>query len=162
MIRLDTENLEIGLSEKAREQISSLLFKLLSDEFVTYVKARNYHWNVVGPHFKELHEFFQKIYEELNDEIDEIAERIRTLGIKVPANMKNFLNETNLTETDEFLSDKEMLKSLLTDYESTIRNIREYIPIASQNKDEGTVNFLSGLIEKKEKTAWMIRATIEK
>ncbi|MFN4245516.1 MAG: Dps family protein [Brevinematia bacterium] len=162
MTKVEIENLDTGLSEKVREQISSILFKLLSDEFVTYVKARNYHWNIVGPHFKELHEFFQKIYEELNDEIDEIAERIRALGLKVPATMKNFLNETTLTETNDFLKDEDMLKSLLNDYEATIKNIREYISIASSNKDEATANYLSDLIQKKEKTAWMIRSTIEK
>lgn len=161
MVKAEMENLNIGLSDKVREQIASLLFKLLSDEFVVYVKARNYHWNVVGPNFKELHEFFQKIYEELNDEIDEIAERIRALGLKVPANMKNFLSETNLTETTEFLSDKQMLESLLNDYESIIKNLREYISVASSNKDEGTANFLSDMIESKEKTAWMLRASLE-
>ncbi|MCX8029253.1 MAG: DNA starvation/stationary phase protection protein [Brevinematales bacterium] len=162
MIKVDVEKIDTGLSEKVREQISSLLFKLLSDEFVLYVKARNYHWNVVGPHFKELHEFFQKIYEEIFEEIDDIAERIRALGLKVPASLKNFLSETKLEENNEFITDKQMLENLLKDHEIIIKDIRKYIEISSSNKDEATTNFLAGILEKKEKIAWMIRATLEK
>lgn len=162
MVKVDVEKMDVGLSEKVREQIAGLLFKVLSDDFVVYVKARNYHWNVVGPHFKELHEFFQKVYEQIFEEIDDVAERIRALGLKVPASMKNFLSETKLSETSEFLTDRQMLESLLADYESMIRDIREYVGIASSNKDEATANFLAEILEKKEKTAWMIRATLEK
>lgn len=162
MIKSDLENINIGLTDKAREEITSLLFKLLSDDFVIYVKARNYHWNVVGKDFLQLHEFFKQIYEDLEDEIDDVAERIRALGRKVPATMKNFLETTDLNETEEFISDKQMLENLLNDYETSIKNIRTFISTASSVGDEGTANFLAELIEKKEKTAWMIRSILEK
>lgn len=161
-MKADLENINIGLSEKAREEVTALLFKLLSDDFVIYVKARNYHWNVVGKDFLVLHEFFKKIYEDLEEEIDEVAERIRTLGKKVPATMKKFLETTDLSETSEFISDKQMLENLLNDYEVLIKNIRTYISTVSSIGDEGTANFLTDLLEKKEKTAWMIRAMLEK
>ncbi len=162
MMKVELENINIGLSDKAREEVTLLLFKLLSDDFVIYVKARNYHWNVVGKDFLVLHEFFQKIYEDLNNEIDDVAERIRALGKKVPATMKKFLETTDLNETNDFISDKEMLENLLNDYEASIKNIRTYISTISSIGDEGTANFLTDLMEKKEKTAWMIRAMLEK
>ena len=74
--------LSIGLSESNRDSVVKILNAVLSDEYVLYTKTRNYHWNVVGPQFNDLHKFFESQYEALNETIDEVAERARTLGGK--------------------------------------------------------------------------------
>ena len=88
----------IGISEKNLEGVIKILSTLLADEYVLYTKARNYHWNVVGMQFNELHKFFQSLYEELNEYVDDVAERIRTLGGNAVATLKEFLELTRLKE----------------------------------------------------------------
>ncbi|HXG63403.1 MAG TPA: ferritin-like domain-containing protein, partial [Planctomycetota bacterium] len=73
-------NVEIGLSEKNRAAVSEILNALLADEAVLYTKTRNYHWNVTGPQFNDLHKFFDEQYGELNEIVDDVAERVRSLG----------------------------------------------------------------------------------
>ncbi len=156
------ENLNIGLDPESRQKIVNYLYSFLSNQFVLYVKSRNYHWNVVGINFRELHEFFKEIYEDLDEIIDDVAERIRSLGFFVPASMESFLKAATLHENhNEKISDREMLQDLLNDIETDIKDLRNIIDLSSKLGDEGTANFLTDILEKKEKTAWMIRASLE-
>src|SRR3990167_7412575 len=88
----------LGIDAKNLEGSISILNKLLSDEYVLYTKTRNYHWNVTGPDFSELHKFFESQYEELDDAIDEVAERARSLGGRSLGTLKEFLQSTRLKE----------------------------------------------------------------
>jgi starvation-inducible DNA-binding protein len=150
----------IGISEKNLEEVIKILSTLLADEYVLYTKARNYHWNVVGPQFNELHKFFQSIYEELNDYIDDIAERIRSLGGWSVATLSEFLQLTRLKEhPGEYPEARKMIENLLNDYEAVIRTLREdIVKVGEEYKDLGTADFLTELMEKHEKTAWMLRS----
>lgn len=150
----------IGITEQNLEGVIKTLSILLADEYVLYTKARNYHWNVVGMQFNDLHKFFQTLYEELNEYVDDVAERIRTLGGKSVATLKEFLELTRLKEhPGEYPDAKTMLSNLLTDYETIIRNLRnDIVTVGEKYQDLGTADFLTELMEKHEKTAWMLRS----
>lgn len=153
---------QTGLSDKAREALGKVLNDLLADAHVLYVKTRNYHWNVTGPHFHELHKVFEAQYDALAEEIDEIAERGRALGVKAEATLADFLKRARLKEAPGSFPDaKAMLASLLSDHEAFARQLRGDIEAAEKHEDPATADFLTGLVEAHEKTAWMLRATLE-
>ncbi len=159
---LDTVNhpIHIGLNATGREAIASALAVLLADEHVLYIKLRNYHWNVTGLQFKPLHELFEEQYTLLAEAIDDIAERIRSLGYFTPGDMGTFKSISRLGETGHLNGDAEtMLQNVLQDQETLIRALREDIDKAdNQYQDAGTADFLTGLMEEHEKMAWMLRA----
>jgi starvation-inducible DNA-binding protein len=149
----------LGLSSKARETVLAVLGRLLADEHVLYVKTRNFHWNVTGLDFGSLHALFEKQYDELSETIDEIAERIRSLGGVAPGSMKEFLKLARLEEQPgDSLAAEKMIAALLSDYETVIRALRADIEIVGKAGDAGTDDFLTGILEAHEKTAWMLRA----
>src|SRR5919108_1621840 len=91
-------SLNIGLSEEQREGVVAILNALLADEYVLYTKTRNYHWNVVGPRFNDLHKFFEAQYSALNDIVDDVAERARALGGRSLGTLAEFSQHARLKE----------------------------------------------------------------
>jgi starvation-inducible DNA-binding protein len=156
-------NTSIGISPKNLQAVAAELAKLLADEFVLYTKTRNAHWNVEGPDFHSMHIFFEQQYEELEDKVDEVAERIRKLGHYAPATLQSFLQLTHLTEkADQRNGSLDFIKELVTDHENIIIFLRENIkPFADVYGDAGTSDFITGLMEEHEKMAWMLRAHIK-
>ncbi len=154
----------IGISEENHQNIVGILNHVLADEYVLYTKTRNYHWNVVGPHFNEYHETFEEQYDGLADDVDEVAERIRSLGYKASSTLSEFQKNSQLKEhPGEYPDANTMVSNLLEDHEFVIRSIREKASeISGQYGDAGTEDFLVGLMEKHEKTAWMLRSILEK
>lgn len=153
----------LGIESKGREAVCEILNQLLADEVVLYLKTRNYHWNVTGPHFHDLHKLFESQYEELDTIMDEVAERARALGGQAQASACEFAERTRIPEhPGKFPKAEKMLANLLEDHEAIVRFLRESIE-TTQNKhgDAGTADFLTGLMEQHEKMAWMLRATIE-
>jgi starvation-inducible DNA-binding protein len=150
----------IGITQKSTQAVSVQLAKLLADEFLLYTKTRNAHWNVEGSDFHAMHLFFESQYEQLDEIMDSVAERIRTIGHYAPATLKSFLELTHLSEkTDSSNTSLDFIKELLTDHESIIEFIRGNItPFAETYKDFGTSDFITGLIEKHETMAWMLRS----
>ena len=152
----------LGLSSKSRDTVGALLARLLADEHVLYVKTRNFHWNVTGLDFGSLHALFESQYTALAETIDEIAERIRMLGAVAPGSMKEFLKLARIDEQPGGkLEAEKMIAALLSDHEAIIRTLREDVEKAGQAGDAGTNDFLVGLLESHEKTAWMLRAHLE-
>lgn len=153
-------DVEIGLPGQSREAIGRMLNRLLADEHVLYVKTRNYHWNVVGPHFHSLHEMFEEQYKQLAPAIDEIAERARTLGVTALGSMGQFLDEARLHEDSGEPPDAHtMLANLVHDHEAVIQQLRGDVEACDEeHNDQGTADFLTGLMEMHEKIAWMLRA----
>jgi starvation-inducible DNA-binding protein len=153
----------IDIADKDRKAVVEILNRLLSDEYVLLTKTRNYHWNVIGPQFNDLHKFFEAQYDALNELVDEIAERARQLGGRAFGTLAEFAKTSRLTEQPGSTpAAKEMLASLLGDHETVIRQIRADIgPVTDQHKDIGTSDFLTGLLEKHEKMAWMLRAFLD-
>lgn len=153
-------NPAIGITEENRLTVATALSKLLADEFVLYTKTRNAHWNIEGPDFHSMHVFFETQYEALDEIMDSVAERIRTIGHYAPATLKSFLQLTHLTEKIESKNNSAgFIRELLEDHESIIVFLRENInPFASTYNDAGTSDFITGLMEQHEKMAWMLRA----
>ncbi len=156
-------NPSIGISDANRQSVVTILNPLLADEYVLYTKTRNYHWNVVGPQFNDLHKFFQSQYEELNDIVDDVAERSRTLGGQAAGTLAEFSQRTRLKEQPGQHPDAHtMLGNLLADHEAVIQSLRaDLATVMDKHGDAGTNDFLTGLMEKHEKMAWMLRAFLE-
>ena len=152
-----------GISEQNRQNIVNILDALLADEYVLYTKTRNYHWNVVGPHFNNYHKAFEEQYDGLSEDIDEIAERIRALGFKTSSSLGEFQKNSQIKEhPGEYPDAFTMASNLLNDHETVIQTIRKKIPeIGDKYGDVGTEDFLTSLMEKHEKTAWMLRSILE-
>jgi starvation-inducible DNA-binding protein len=149
----------IGLSEDVLKKDNELLNSFLADLHVLYIKTRKFHWDVAGPSFKEYHEFFEEQYTAIEEEIDLVAERVRQLGGRPVATMKDFLEQTSLKEDyDGHIDTPEMFKRLLADHEQIIRELREDVETTDEKlNDAGTADFLTGLMEEHEKHAWMLR-----
>jgi len=153
----------IGLTAQQQAGVARILATLLADEYVLYTETRNYHWNVKGPQFHDLHKFFESQYEELDDIVDEVAERIRAIGQPVPGTLAEFLQVARLKEQPEKrLAATDMIAQLLADHESVIRELRKDLEtVGAEHHDAGTNDFLTGLMEKHEHMAWMLRAHLE-
>lgn len=151
---------EIGISTKNRQEVANELIKVLADESLLYLKTKNAHWNIEGPDFLDKHKFFELQIGQLDELIDIIAERIRTLGHYAPATMKAYLELTHLTEKSKGKNDSQgFVKELLADHDSIIIILRAHIDtFAIKFKDIGTSNFITDLMEKHEKMAWFLRS----
>ena len=153
-------NAKIAIRQENLSNVAHLLSGFLADEFLLYLKTRDAHWNVEGADFYNMHNFFEEQYEQLDDSMDAVAERIRMLGHYAPATMKNYLELTHLTEQSREKNDSSgFVKELLGDHESIIIRLRECINFfASELRDLGTSDFITGLMETHERMAWMLRA----
>jgi starvation-inducible DNA-binding protein len=154
--------MNIALSDEQRAGVIEILNTLLADEYVLYTKTRNYHWNVVGPQFNELHKFFEGQYNELNLIVDNVAERVRALGGNAFGTIAEFSRHARLPERPgDYPNAREMVADLLHDHETVIRNLRcDAERCADQHHDAGTNDFLVGLMEQHEKQAWMLRSLL--
>jgi starvation-inducible DNA-binding protein len=152
----------IGLTQNSRQKAIDVLGDVIADQYVLYTKTRNYHWNVTGEDFSQYHKLFEEQYSAIDEDIDDVAERIRALGGKTPATLSEFLKSATLKEhPSKYPSAKTMIANLLADHETVIRNLRKGIEICGKADDAGTEDFLTQLMEKHEKTAWMLRATLD-
>ncbi|MGH7316439.1 MAG: Dps family protein [Candidatus Rokuibacteriota bacterium] len=156
--------LNIGISESNRDHVVKILNSILADEYVLYTKTRNYHWNVVGPQFNDLHKFFESQYEALNEIVDEVAERARSLGGKAFGTLAEFSQHSRLKEQPgKQPAALTMVANLQADHEAIVRTLRADLEtVMEKHSDAGTNDFLTGLMEKHEKMAWMLRAFNEK
>ena len=150
----------IGIKQEYITAAARILSVFLADEFMLYTKTRNAHWNVEGPDFYNKHKFFEEQYGQLDETMDDVAERIRVLGHYAPATLNEFLALTHFTGKSGSRNDSMgFVKELLADHESLIIRLRENINhFANELHDAGTSDFITGLMEKHEKMAWMLRA----
>ena len=155
--------INIGLTEEQRLGVINLLNQDLADSYLLLVKTKKYHWDVVGPQFRTLHELWEEEYEKLSQNIDELAERIRALGGYPLGTMEGFLKIATLKEdTSEIPTATGMVARLVADHEQIIRNLREHVDRCSEEfHDQGTTDFLTELMEDHEEMAWMLRSFIE-
>lgn len=156
-------NINIGLSDEQRQGVIDLLNQDLADAYLLLVKTKKYHWDVIGPQFRTLHQLWEEHYEKLTINIDAIAERVRALGGYPLGTMSGFLQNASLQEHEgDIPLATGMVSRLMSDHEQVIRNLREHIDQCSENfHDEGTADFLTGLMEEHEQIAWMLRSFIE-
>jgi starvation-inducible DNA-binding protein len=156
-------NISIGLTDEQRAGVAGLLRQTLADEYVLYTKTRKYHWNVEGPNFHDLHKLFESQYSEIDEVIDEVAERIRSLGHYSPGSFAEFLKDARIKEdVGGQVSTAAMLANLLADHESIIRSLRVDLETAKESfGDAGNQDFLTGMLESHEKAAWMLRSLLK-
>lgn len=152
--------IDIGIPEKKRLKIAEGLSRLLADTYTLYLKTHNFHWNVTGPMFNTLHTMFEAEYNELALAVDQIAERIRSLGVYAPGSYKQFLALTSLEEEIDVPSAEEMVLQLVKGHEAVARTARSIFPVAEDGCDESTTDLLTQRLQVHEKTAWMLRSLL--
>lgn len=150
--------IDIGIKEKDRKAIAEELKRLLADSYTLYLQTHNFHWNVTGPQFRDLHLMFEEHYTELAVAVDDIAERIRTLGVAAPGTYKMFAQLSSIKEVEGVPSAKEMVQILNHGHELVVKTCREALKIAQEGDDESSVALISDRMRIHEKTAWMLRA----
>ncbi len=154
--------IDIGISETDRKSIAQGLARFLADTYTLYLKTHNFHWNVTGPQFHTLHALFMTQYTELWTAVDEIAERIRSLGFPSPGSYKEFASLTSITEAEGVPNARLMLEQLVTGHETVVRTARSVFPAAEKGADQATLDLLTQRIRLHEKTAWMLRSLLTK
>jgi starvation-inducible DNA-binding protein len=134
------------------------LNQLLADYHIYYQKLRNFHWNIVGENFFELHEKFENMYKDARGKIDEIAERILTLQFHPVSRYSRYLKLATISENSPFQTDKDMIFILLEDHKTLLSQMSLVIKKANEVNDEGTIDMIGGYIKDMEKTSWMLNA----
>ncbi len=154
-------SLNTGIEEGKRVEIAKSLSKLLAETYTLYLKTHKYHWNVTGPMFQSLHLMFETHYTELALAVDEIAERIRVLGVKAPGSYSEFAElSTVKDDASQDVAANSMIENLLNDHEQVVRTAKTILPLLDGANDEGTNSLLGARIEYHEKTAWMLKSLI--
>jgi starvation-inducible DNA-binding protein len=149
----------IGITEKNRQAVAAELNKLLADEHILYNKTRNYHWSIEGPSFMEFHKLYEQQYTLLAEVIDEIAERIRTIGHFAEGRLKEIIKLASLDEPEAPTKQSEQIANLESDHETIIIRLRKLIKAFDEDyKDVGSADFITGLLKTHEKMAWMLRS----
>ena len=141
--------IDIGIPNQQREEIAAGLSHLLADTYTLYLKTHNFHWNVTGPMFTTLHTLFEQHYTELALAVDEIAERIRALGVAAPGSYKQFAELSSI-------------RQLVKGQEAVVKTARKAFPVVDKANDEPTADLLTQRMQVHEKNAWMLRSLLEK
>ncbi len=159
---VSTVPVDIGIKEDDRAAIADALAQLLADSYTLYLKTHNYHWNVTGPHFGELHTLFESQYQDLALAVDEIAERIRALGHRAPASYAEFGARTSIPEAGPGkTSAMDMVRALAQDHQAVARAASVVIAVADAGSDEPTQGMATDRQQVHEKAAWMLRSFLE-
>ena len=150
--------IDIGIKQADREAIADNLKNLLADSYTLYLQTHNFHWNVTGPMFNQLHLMFEGQYTELAIAVDDIAERIRSLDVAAPGTYAAFSKLSAIKEVNGVPSAEEMVVILTKNHEQVVRTCRAALAVAQSADDESSAALISDRMRIHEKTAWMLRA----
>ncbi len=153
--------IDIGIPEKQRREIAEGLSRLLADSFQLYLTTHNFHWNVTGPMFQTLHVMFMEQYTELWNSLDDIAERIRSLGHYAPGTFHQIDKLASIDQPQDVPKAKAMIRMLVEGHEAVAKTARSIFPVADKAGDESTADLLTQRLQVHEKTAWMLRSLLE-
>ncbi len=148
----------LGIEKKNFVHVADKLNLLLANYHIYYQNLRNFHWNVEGENFFDLHEHFEDLYNDAREKIDEIAERILTIRYRPDSNLTDYLNNAQIEEAGKIDADAEMVEAILDNHRMLILNMRETIEMADKISDEGTIDMLGGFLTDIEKSSWMLDA----
>ena len=151
-------NINIGISDDNRIAVAAGLNRLLADSYTLYLQTHNFHWNVTGPRFHDLHVLFEDHYTELSTAVDEIAERVRALGEPALGTYRAYSQLSAIKEVDGVPSAEEMVRILTENNEQVVRTAREILAIAQDADDESSASLVGDRMRVHEKTAWMLRS----
>ncbi len=160
-----TKNIQVndGLTADQQTGVVELLKYVLADQHILYMRMRNYHWNITGPQFQQLHELIEEQYEQIGASIDESAERIRQYGAFAPGTLQEMIDLSRLNEEPGVVpTAREMVANLVADHEAVIRQLREDTEAAGEKfGDVAVEDYFTGLIQNHQKMAWLLRAHLE-
>ena len=154
-------SINIGMSDSDRAKIAEGLSALLADSYTLYMMTHNFHWNVTGPRFNDLHNMFMGQYTEQWNALDTIAERIRALGHPAPGTYKEFVKLATIKEIDGVPKAADMVRHLMEAQEATARTARKLFPVVDAAYDQPTADLLTQRMDIHEKTAWMLRSLMD-
>jgi starvation-inducible DNA-binding protein len=149
--------------ELDRSKIPSLvddLNQLLANYHIYYQKLKNFHWNLKGRNFFELHQNFETLYNRAHEDIDQIAERIQILKYRPLSTLQKYLKTAQIKEHDNFLNDRQMVEKIIDDHKILLKNMRSVLRKAEAAGDEGTIDLISGILRYVEKQSWMLDSWI--
>lgn len=152
--------IDIGIDAESRRTIAQALSRLLADSYTLYLMTHNFHWNVTGPRFNDLHNMFMSQYTEIWTALDEIAERIRSLDFAAPGTYKTLAALSSIDETEGVPEAEEMVQLLTRGHEAVAKTARAVLPLAEEAADEVTADLITQRLAVHEKTAWMLRSIL--
>ena len=155
-----TESPSTGVTAQARKQVADDLIDILADTYMLLVKTQVFHWNVVGSTFFSLHKLSEEHYNEMFEAIDEIAERIRSLGYVAPLNISGLIGESAISEEKSLHNAEQMVRQLVADHETLISRARDAAGTAEELDDYPTHDLLVRRMAFHEKAVWMFRAIV--
>ena len=153
-------SINIGINQQDREAVAEHLKMLLADSYTLYLQTHNFHWNVTGPMFNQLHLMFEEHYTELSVAVDDIAERIRSLGLYAPGTYKEFVELSSIDEVAGTPEAHEMVAILTANHEMLVKTCRAALKVAQEADDESSAALISDRMRVHEKTAWMLRSQV--
>lgn len=159
--KVSLPSMDIGIDAKQRAGIAKGLSALLADSYTLYLMTHNFHWNVTGPQFNSLHLMFMGQYTEQWNALDVIAERIRALGFPAPGTYKEYVKLASIQEVEGVPKADDMIRHLVAAQEATARTARKLFPTVDAANDQPTADLLTQRLDIHEKTAWMLRSTLE-
>lgn len=142
--------------------LHEMLNRQLSNAMVLYMKLHNYHWYVKGPQFYTLHEKFEQLYNEVAGYMDELAERLLTIGGQPVATLAGVLEKTSLSEANSSISAEQMVQSLIDDFQKVMEELKQGYKLAEQEEDEPTADMFKEMLEHLDKHVWMLQAFLGK
>ena len=148
----------IGLEVQAAKDLANDLNELLSNFQVYYQNLRGIHWNIKGKRYFDLHVKFEELYDDANMKVDEIAERILTLGGTPLHTFDDYMNNVKIPIGKDVYKDEEAVKLIVASLSGLLKLERELLDKAGEARDEGTNSMMSDFITEQEKTVWMMKA----
>jgi starvation-inducible DNA-binding protein len=149
------------MESNMNEKYHLALKTAFASEYAFTIKAQNFHWNVEGPLFGQLHALFGSIYEETYGSIDTFAEQLRALQIYTPASLQKFSMLSAVADENEVIEFQQMLQELLVDSDRMVDIFRITFDMAEQSGDHGLSNFLADRQDAHKKHSWMLRASLK-
>jgi starvation-inducible DNA-binding protein len=153
--------IDLGLKPGSLEKVGAGLSRVLADSYLLYLKTQNFHWNVTGPTFGELHAMFEQQYQDLAAAVDELAERIRAIGQLAPGSFKQFSDIAEVEEEASVPPAKRMIEMLAADHELVVRRMREVYEITNEVDDVETGDMMIRRMQVHAKHAWMLRSYLQ-
>jgi starvation-inducible DNA-binding protein len=141
------------------ETLIEIMRKVLAETYAFQLKANYYHWNVEGPNFPQYHRFLGKLYEEVFDATDEIAEQIRTLGAYSPGSFTRFMELSEIECDTTIPTAIDMIRRLAEDNDKLLNTLNVAFKLANQFDKQGLVDYIAGRIDAHNKHGWMLKST---
>lgn len=152
---------QIGIENGQAAQLTEKMNRLLANLQVFYINARGFHWNITGEKFFELHAKFEELYNDLLLKVDEVAERILTLGHTPTHSFTAYLQQSDIKEAQNISEGKQAVQLIVEGFQVLLRTERDILELASEASDEGTSALMSDYIRQQEKMIWMYGAYLK-